>query len=343
MVSKEDLEKFILKMNSITKKFPDITDKFKLENDKEFQKSLGKVGTLGGLLRFSLDLYEKILDKSNNEETCYSLILTTAISVAVQIIKEADEISIDEKSNEEIIKNMIKIYSFKETDKEKYKEWNGKPSDHPVIVEFKEKMLQLLIENNLESEYPAFLLDFDTRYYNEIKKNPKIIDCLSEITPIDIGLNKQDNYVPMSKDLPTIIDTFYRKPLAKLIANTLLKINNENLNGLSDGPFLINIHGPWGSGKTTLANFVFEELKSKRNPKWIITKFNAWEYQRLNAPPWWLLMDIIFRDCCNNISRYSSIKLKLWEYSWRLMNGNSNIFWGSLIFFIFLIMTRSLA
>ena len=46
--------------------------------------------------------------------------------------------------------------------------------------------------------------------------------------------------------------------------------------------FSIGIYGDWGTGKTTLMNLVFDELKEENNNSIIPVWFNAWRYEREN-------------------------------------------------------------
>src|SRR6476660_9394856 len=100
MVSKEEAKRFLSKLNPFVEKLPDITEKLsKLENDKEFQDLLGRLGTVGGLFSIGLYLFDKTLDHfEDTEKTYYSLINRTAIFVAEQITKdEAKEMATDEQ------------------------------------------------------------------------------------------------------------------------------------------------------------------------------------------------------------------------------------------------------
>ena len=49
-----------------------------------------------------------------------------------------------------------------------------------------------------------------------------------------------------------------------------------------DTPFVIAVHGEWGSGKTSLINAVYKKTKEiiENNKKWKTLKFDAWEYER---------------------------------------------------------------
>jgi hypothetical protein len=143
---------------------------------------LGKLGTIGGLFSIGLYLFEKTLNNlSDSEKICYSLINRTAISVAKEIIKEAEELMKDEHKNEELLKLMLKIYSFKETDKDKYQNWNDIPIDHPIVEEFRKKMFQIIKENNMESIYPNFVTEFNVKFQYKIQELDEFKDCKKQI------------------------------------------------------------------------------------------------------------------------------------------------------------------
>lgn len=122
MVSKEEVIGFLSKLKPFVEKILDITKKIsKLTDDKEFQELLGRLGTVGGLFNLGLYLFGKTLDHfEDNEKTYYSLINRTAISVAKKIIQESDKITTRDQKNEEILLQMLKIYSFEDEDKDRY-------------------------------------------------------------------------------------------------------------------------------------------------------------------------------------------------------------------------------
>ena len=59
-------------------------------------------------------------------------------------------------------------------------------------------------------------------------------------------------------------------------------------------PFIIHIHGPWGAGKTSLLEFMRQELQpAGPDHYWVVVSFNAWLHQRI-GPPWWALMNELY-------------------------------------------------
>lgn len=64
-------------------------------------------------------------------------------------------------------------------------------------------------------------------------------------------------------------DALGRHEVATRLANSLMNIDAK------DG-FVLALDGPWGSGKTTLANFIKYELDNREGTKPIIVHFNPW-------------------------------------------------------------------
>ena len=156
------------------------------------------------------------------------------------------------------------------------------------------------------------------------------------ISPADYA---QDN-VPTHSDHPTIVDELGRRAFARALAHRIQRVKDneswqhgkkpESLNffsfvlgrakGFSDrffaagskedpqkttysGAFMMHIHGPWGSGKTTLINFIRDELQSQPGgDRWLSVYFNAWKYQRL-GPPWWALTKEVYLQALKQLEK----------------------------------------
>jgi predicted KAP-like P-loop ATPase len=69
-------------------------------------------------------------------------------------------------------------------------------------------------------------------------------------------------------------DMFQRYEFAKRIANTIINRNNEEC-------IVIGIYGSWGEGKTSVINFIGEEINQIDNI--ISIKFNPWRYNEENS------------------------------------------------------------
>ena len=223
--------------------------------------------------------------------------------------------------------------------------------DDPEIELIDMESGKIRLTNKGRKNYEILLENLDIKDRNIIDDNLKDSKIRSETESTSKeeqsiekeekkSIDKPSHYVPTLKDLPSLEDKLGRKSLAKVISNTIDRIKSQSqvTTKQIEGPFIINIHGPWGSGKTTLSNFIGEELIQKE-PSWVIVKFNAWEYQRLNTPPWWILMDLIYRQGYKSLKGKHKIILKISEFFWRLWIRKSNFLIGLILFFIFIIIS----
>lgn len=98
------------------------------------------------------------------------------------------------------------------------------------------------------------------------------------------------------------------------------------------GAYCIHLCGPWGSGKSTILNFIKEELcppaekrkaemsksvPAEQGKKWVIIDFNAWQNQNI-SPPWWPLYEKIYKTSKKHFGGW----LKIHEWWWHLFKGN---------------------
>lgn len=88
--------------------------------------------------------------------------------------------------------------------------------------------------------------------------------------------------------------------------------------------YMIHLYGPWGAGKSSLLNFLSEELDD--SGEWLVARYNAWQNQHVN-PPWWSLMDGIFQSIKPKLSK----EFRYWEYWWRISAGNMPYLIGIII------------
>jgi hypothetical protein len=100
--------------------------------------------------------------------------------------------------------------------------------------------------------------------------------------------------VPTLGDRPARVDRLHRRQFAKELAG-MIDDERKRSNAKSGRPesFLVHLHGPWGSGKTSLLGFVGDELADQET-RWVVVPFNAWQQERLEAP-WWSLMTAVHR------------------------------------------------
>lgn len=69
-------------------------------------------------------------------------------------------------------------------------------------------------------------------------------------------------------------------------------------------PFTISIYGTWGSGKTTLKNFLIEEIKKDQNSTIFPIDFNAWRYEQQTG----ILIPLISRLI--KLAKFEETKIK---------------------------------
>lgn len=146
-------------------------------------------------------------------------------------------------------------------------------------------------------------------------------------------------------------------PRPKSLRQRRKKRRLDNLAAREAGSFMVHIHAPWGAGKSSLLNFLAKALRNRHEPEparkwkrvrnlirrgrpsdsrlsqWIVVEFNAWEYQRM-TPPWWWLLAAVQRSCHRELWRIDRRRwLRFWvlDLGWRLWNVRASVFAITLI------------
>lgn len=123
--------------------------------------------------------------------------------------------------------------------------------------------------------------------------------------------------VPAWLDEPAAVDELGRRAFAKVLAARITEARGDIANPkILAGPFLVHIHGPWGSGKTTVLNLLSKTLRSS-SPNWIVVGFNAWKQQRLR-PPWWTLIRTLYTEGVTQLPRTRALKLRFLWVVWKI-------------------------
>lgn len=139
----------------------------------------------------------------------------------------------------------------------------------------------------------------------------KIVTDLGRTLYKKFSKNEILDSVPSQPDNPVQSvekDLLGRVAFARYLAKRISTVPDNS------GAYSILIHGVWGSGKSSLLNFIRKELEDKN--KWLVIEFNAWRHQHIR-PSWWSLMECVFRGTKHRLSW-----LKLFrEYWWRLCTG----------------------
>jgi hypothetical protein len=114
-------------------------------------------------------------------------------------------------------------------------------------------------------------------------------------------------------------DLLGRVAFARYMVKRMAAVKQES------GAFVMLLYGPWGAGKSTVMNFIRTELKNKEltSDDWLVVEYNSWRNQHIQ-PPWWSLMDAVFRSTKGNLNWKDRIR----EYWWRFYTGRQHFLIG---------------
>lgn len=143
-------------------------------------------------------------------------------------------------------------------------------------------------------------------------------------------------------------DKLGRKGFAQALAEQINRIWDELRDSRKKASFIMHVHGPWGSGKTSLLNLMRSELQPQQKPnapgsgsgRWIVIDFNAWQQQRID-PPWWTLLDFIYRQSVAQLKTHHGKYRRAWwiqvrEQWWRFAGGRGHILTAFVVFVLLL-------
>jgi hypothetical protein len=135
---------------------------------------------------------------------------------------------------------------------------------------------------------------------------------------------------PFYSDHPARRDLLNRKAVAETIATMIETVWKEDAKERNtDRTFMVHLHGRWGSGKTSILNFLSDALLAQKadnasnnspGPSWIIVDYNAWRNQGL-GPAWWTLMEAVYsqaREQLGSRLRRTGIRLIMRDRWWRI-------------------------
>ena len=137
-----------------------------------------------------------------------------------------------------------------------------------------------------------------------------------EIDPTELHeiARAKNERVSTHADEPADFDELGRQAFADILAD---RIREARDSGVSDEPsaFIVHLHGPWGSGKSSVLNFLEANLSQPPEP-WIVVRFNAWRDQRLQ-PPWWRLITTIYSGARSKLGWRAALLWGRWLI-WRI-------------------------
>ncbi|GAA3561100.1 KAP family P-loop NTPase fold protein [Kribbella ginsengisoli] len=144
---------------------------------------------------------------------------------------------------------------------------------------------------------------------------------------------RREELVPTHTDGPARIDELGRQGFARVLARRIRDArkeearNSEQADVPRGGAFIVHLHAPWGAGKTSVLNFLADELRKvdKRagEKRCVVVEFNAWRHQRIE-PPWWWLMTALYAGAVRELWKFDKPRAAwLWlrERLWRSKGG----------------------
>lgn len=145
-------------------------------------------------------------------------------------------------------------------------------------------------------------------------------------------------FVPIHTDDPAIVDLLGREGFATVMADRIIEARqrvHDEAEAATDEDdnraFIVHMHGPWGSGKSTVLNFVRRRLQ-KENPSWLVVEFNAWRSQRL-VPPWWSLILAVQKAALADNTR-GFLGRRIFAFQWHWMRVRADyvpMIWGVML------------
>ena len=137
------------------------------------------------------------------------------------------------------------------------------------------------------------------------------------------SLRSADERVATHADDPAVVDQLGRRPFATVIADRIREVWAGRAARADErgGSFMVHVHGPWGSGKSSVLNFLAADLRdharASRAAEPIVVEFNAWRHQRLR-PPWWTLIREIHGQSARSLARTDRLAALRLRLRWRL-------------------------
>ncbi len=226
----------------------------------------------------------------------------------------------------------------------------------PIVGDVWRTLVNKAKDKGLDQELKNFLVDSFSELTDQWKEQSK---------QGSLDVNSVRNYLDAAQSIDAKIDSKLLKDLIQSDIESvpnqqdeaLEKIENDQLGRAAfarylvkrisgthknSGAYSIHLSGPWGSGKSTVMNFMRSELvkpkKVKQNKniedqvatqtvKWNIIDFNAWQNQHIN-PPWWSIYSQVF----NQTKKQLGMLFRFREFFWR------SVSWQLLLLFVFLIL-----
>jgi hypothetical protein len=290
------------------KVLPKLTDSAeKWTNDENFLEILGKAGSIGALISVGIAIYDKYKDEFKSpKELAYLALIKITLQSAKEILKDNEqddtanikEINHDKLTNKFKDKSRIKLkkdllvglFDIFKNEESKFI-WNSHLPNHPVVIEFKERLINLFTESN---EYPddirQFIIDLNISI-EEKATNDQNIKVFNDWYSIEKRSKELTNYLIFAQTFMDIANPVDNKRLSEYyVRNKSFIVDIENWNKpyknlpvnleewVLERDLLNNnetwytvIGAPFGIGKTSMAmdivsEFAKEYLENPNNP-----------------------------------------------------------------------------
>jgi|GEM_PF-5745277 len=133
----------------------------------------------------------------------------------------------------------------------------------------------------------------------------------------DVDRLRPEAVTPHS-DEPTAEDELNRRPFARALVERMDTVHGQ---GGVDG-FAVNIHAPWGAGKTSVLHMMEDIMTETLRPteaRWAVGTFNAWKHEHRHAP-WWPFMVTVRKALVTahrrNGQGWTALRI-WWSWWWR--------------------------
>ncbi len=118
-------------------------------------------------------------------------------------------------------------------------------------------------------------------------------------------------------DAPAIVDSLGRLTFAEVLGERIKDVGAKlRTSGRdTDSAFILHMDGPWGSGESSILNFLKADLEAGK-PGWLVIEFNAWRNQ--HRKPAWLPLILEVRSAAFWRAGFRTPLVWLMWFWWRL-------------------------
>jgi hypothetical protein len=256
-------------------KTPEITKSLATLIDNEnFKDNLEKAGSIGALINLGIGLYEHLKnDFKTKNELAFASLIKIASESAQESLADSNEIEIKNAKSKETKKQLFDTFI-------KTEGWNSYLPDHPVIVQFRSFICDMLRYEQQNKVLKDFVFNFNIALEEKAENDPDLAPFKKMITQIEHNKNLTENleksrsiiYKSNGIDQRSLYEYYIENNAVeqriKKISHGLpeLKVNNM-IDNLLKSPqnrsWLIVIAAPFGIGKTSLCMHLTYSYASK--------------------------------------------------------------------------------